>query len=83
MIKAMRERVFGEVSMSVTPSAASPWDELAQPVIARLSSHWTREDDAVRGLTLPNMRIFALFSIPQVERRRRLFRRGYWLRLRQ
>lgn len=64
-----------------TEEIASPWKDLAEPLVARLSTRWMREDVAVRGLSQPNMRIFSLQFYPWVQRRQRLFRKGWWLRL--
>ena len=69
--------------MTAASDMNDAWVELVAPIIARLTSEWQREEEVVRGLSLPNMRLFAAAQHHSIERRSRFFRRGYWMRLRQ
>lgn len=54
------------------------------PLTRRLNAEWQREADVTVGLRHPNMLIFYAVNVAgAVERRRRWFRRGWWLRFRQ
>jgi len=61
----------------------APWvqRDLA-PLLARLSTdRWTAEADIVPTLALAQLRIFLAVTFGLVERRRRLFRRSWKIRL--
>ena len=57
--------------------------ELTDPLIERLSKEWQREDVALSGLSVPNVRIFWANAAGLIERRKRIFRKGWWIRLRK
>lgn len=61
--------------------AIAAWTPVAAPLVAAVDDRWRREDDLVQRLALPNMAVFAAVQVlGTVERRRRWFRRGWWLR---
>lgn len=51
------------------------------PLIQRLKRSWQYEDEVVRGLSYPSMRIFWASELGMIQRKRALFSRRWKIRL--
>lgn len=63
-------------------SAEDRWKfSCCEVLLARLGPRWISEAEAFEGLAFPHTSLFWAKELGLVEHRRRLFRRGKWIRL--
>lgn len=67
----------------MTPPRDPLTEQFIGSLLVRLSHSWMREDEALRGLYPKHAMVFIAQYDGYVERRKRWFRRGYWIRLKK